>query len=101
MGGGASPAALVYALEGRASAIVAPDTIAEFRAIGNELRDMAERNGDIERLVSAYFYRLIAAVTVADIDGARLDLQAMSDAADELRQPAQPGRFARCLPTWR
>ena len=43
------PAALAYALDGRGSPILAPDTVAEVEALGAELRDLATRIGDRER----------------------------------------------------
>jgi tetratricopeptide (TPR) repeat protein len=83
------PAALAYALDGRAAAIMAPDTVAECLALGSELRDVAERNGDTERVLAGHFHRFIAQVTVGDISGAEADLKVMIRIANELRQPVQ------------
>src|SRR5215207_5088412 len=83
------PAALAYALDGRAAAIMAPDTVAECLALGSELRDVAERNGDTERVLAGHFHRFIAQVTVGDISGAEADLEVMIRIANELRQPVQ------------
>ena len=80
--------ALAYALAGRGAAIIAPDTIAECLALGNELREVGERIGDMERLEQAHVHRLHAEVQVGDIRAAEVDLEAASSIAHELRQPA-------------
>src|SRR5262249_32899093 len=85
----ANPAALAYALDGRAAAIVAPDTSAECLDLANELREVAEEAGDRERLVSASLHRFIARLQVGDMAGAEAELAAEARLADELRQPAQ------------
>jgi DNA-binding SARP family transcriptional activator len=79
--------ALAYALDGRASAIIAPDTVAEFLALATELRDVAERIGDAERVVAAHSHRLIAHLLVGDIRAAEADVAASSRIAEQLRQP--------------
>jgi DNA-binding SARP family transcriptional activator len=84
-----NPAALAYALDGRAAAIMAPDTLAECLALGSELRDVAERNRDTERVQAGHFHRFVVLATVGDISGAEADLEAMIRIADELRQPVQ------------
>jgi len=84
-----NPAALAYALDGRAAAIVAPDTVAECLALGSELREVAERIGDAERAVQGHLHRIIAQFQVGDVRGAEADLEAASRIAEELRQPAQ------------
>lgn len=83
-----SVAALAYALDGRAAAIVAPDTVAEGLALGSELRELAEASGDPERVVSAHLWRVIAQLQVGDVRGAELDLATASRISEELRQPA-------------
>ncbi|MDQ3995375.1 MAG: AAA family ATPase, partial [Actinomycetota bacterium] len=82
-----NPAALAYALDGRAGAVVAPDTVAEILALGTELRQVAEGLGDAERVVAAHSHRLIAQLLVGDVRGAEADLAAASRIAQELRQP--------------
>jgi eukaryotic-like serine/threonine-protein kinase len=84
-----NPAALAYALDGRTSAVVAPDTVAERLALGTELREVAERIGDTERVMSGHMARLIAQLQVGDVRGAEVDLEAASRVARGLRQPAQ------------
>ncbi len=83
------PAALAYALDGRAAAIISPATVAERLALGSELREVAERIGDAERIVQAHFHRIMAQVQVGDVHGAEVDLEAASRIAHELRMPAQ------------
>ena len=82
-------AALAYALDGRVSAIVAPDTVAECLALATELRKVAERIGDKERLIAAHSHQLMAQLLVGDLHGAETDLGAAVLIAKELRQPAQ------------
>jgi DNA-binding SARP family transcriptional activator len=83
------PTALAHALDGRAAAILAPDTVAECLALSSELCKVAELIGDNERIVHGYLNRLIAEVMVGDVGQAEADLDAASRIADELRQPAQ------------
>lgn len=82
------PTALAFALDGRAAAIVATDTVAEGLALGSELRAVAEQSGDRERAISGQMWRIIAQLMVGDIRGAEVDLAAARTTAQELRQPA-------------
>ena len=82
-----NPAALAHALDGRAYAILAPDTMTEILALGSELRDVAARSGDRERIVGGQMLRIMAQLQVGDIAGAAADLDAASCIAAELRQP--------------
>ena len=84
-----NPAALVYALDGRCASIISPDTVAERLALGSELRDVAERIGDTERLLQAHLHRVIAQLEAGDVPGAEADLDAASHIAHDLRMPAQ------------
>jgi tetratricopeptide (TPR) repeat protein len=84
-----NPATLVYALDGRAAAIIAPDTVAEFLALGSELRELAERSRDGERVIQGQYWRITAQLQAGDVRGAEDDLEASSSIADELGQPAQ------------
>jgi DNA-binding SARP family transcriptional activator len=83
------PAALAYALDGRVAAIVGPDTVAECLALGTELRQVAERIGDKERVAAGHYARVFAQLQVGDLPATEAELKAMSGIADELRQPAQ------------
>jgi len=62
-----NPTALAYALDGRAAAIMAPDTLSECLALGSELIDIGERIGDVERILQGHWHRLIAQVMVGDV----------------------------------
>jgi DNA-binding SARP family transcriptional activator len=84
-----NPAALAYALDGRAACIVAPDTVAECLALGSELCEVAKRIGDTERVAAGHSHRIIAQLLVGDVRAAEVDLAAASRIAQELRQPAQ------------
>jgi eukaryotic-like serine/threonine-protein kinase len=94
-----SPAALAHALDGRACALLAPDTVSECLALGSELGDVAERISDRERMADGHFTRLRAQLQVGDISAAEIELTAASRIADELRQPTQlwEVRAARAL----
>ncbi len=83
-----NPASLAYALDGRAAAIVGPDTVAEGLALGSELCDVARRTGDAERVVSGHMWRIIPMLQLGDIHGAEVALSSASRIAHELRQPA-------------
>jgi DNA-binding SARP family transcriptional activator len=84
-----SAVALAYALDGRAAAIVAPDSVDECLDLASELLVVAQKTGDRERLISAHFHRFIAKIQVGDVEGAKTELAAEREAASELRQPAQ------------
>lgn len=84
-----NPAALAYALNGRAAAIIAPDKVAECLAIGTDLRKVGERMGDPEVVVQGLSHRIIAQLQVGNVRGAEIDVAVASGLAGELRQPAQ------------
>jgi DNA-binding SARP family transcriptional activator len=84
-----NPAALAYALNGRAAAIIAPDTVTECLTIGSELRDLGERIGNAEVVVQGFSHRIIAQLVVGDVHGAEVDVAVANGISDELRQPAQ------------
>ena len=84
-----NPAALVYELDGRTVAMLAPDTMAECNALGSEQCSVAERIGDNERLFDDHEHRVMVNITLGDSRNAALELDAMSRLADELRQPVQ------------
>jgi DNA-binding SARP family transcriptional activator len=80
-----NPTALAYALDGRAAAIMAPDTVAECLAVGTELREVGERIGDIA--VQGHWPRMIVQLLVGEVDDAEATLDEMTRIAEELRQP--------------
>jgi DNA-binding SARP family transcriptional activator len=84
-----SPAALAYALDGRATAIFGPDTQAEVLAVATELCSVAEQIGDRERGVHGHLHRLSMSLLKGDLGGAERELSSVAHVADELRQPAQ------------
>jgi DNA-binding SARP family transcriptional activator len=84
-----NPAALAYALDGRAASIIAPDTVDECLALGSELCEVAQRAEDAERVLAGHSHRLIAQLQVGDLYAAEADLDAASRIADQLKQPAQ------------
>jgi DNA-binding SARP family transcriptional activator len=81
-------AALAYALDGRAHAIIAPDTVAECLALSTELLELAERTGNTEQAVHGRVNRFMVHVLTGDIRQAELDLDAVNRIANELRKPA-------------
>jgi DNA-binding SARP family transcriptional activator len=81
--------ALAYALDGRAAAIIAPDTLEEHRALSIELREVAAGLGDNVRLIHAHAHRLVSLVMLGGISDLEADIEAMARAAAELRQPAE------------
>jgi tetratricopeptide (TPR) repeat protein len=83
------PAALAYALDGRAAATISPDTIADRLALASELLEVAQRIGDPERIVQAHFHRIMAQLQLGEVSRAEVDLDAASRIAHELRMPAQ------------
>ena len=89
-----NPDALAYALNGRAAAIVAPDTVAECLALGTELRELGERIGNAEVVVQGFSHRIIAQLLVGDVRGAEADVAVASAVSAELRQPVQ--RWQSC-----
>ena len=83
-------AALTYALDGHASATCGgPGTQAQHLELASELREVAGRIGDRERVLAGHFQRFIAQLTLGDVCRAEADLTAATRIAEELRQPAQ------------
>jgi len=80
-------AALSYALAGRAHAINAPDTIAEFHALATELCDVAASIGDHERVEAGHVLRVLAESWLGDRAAAEADIAAAAELAEALRQP--------------
>jgi DNA-binding SARP family transcriptional activator len=87
--GAGEPAALAYALGGRAEVICAPDTVDECLALSGELLEVTEQIGDAERRVQGHCDRCFAHLQLGDTTKAAADLDAASRIAHELRQPAQ------------
>jgi DNA-binding SARP family transcriptional activator len=83
----AEPAALAYALDGRVTAIANPETLAECLTLAEELCEVAEQIGDAERMIYGQQCKVIALVMLGDIDRAAVDVSAMNQIAEQLRQP--------------
>src|SRR5262249_26708251 len=65
-----------YALDGRAASIIAPDTVHECLELATELREVAERSGNIELLEAGFEQRIASQFVVGDAHGAEVDLLA-------------------------
>jgi DNA-binding SARP family transcriptional activator len=83
------PRALIYALDGRVSAILAPDTVGECLQTAKELRETAERIGDIERAINGAMDTFLVRVLLGDVQAAKRDLESMRQRAEALRQAVQ------------
>jgi tetratricopeptide (TPR) repeat protein len=83
-----NPHALIYALDGRAAAIFAPDTFADCLVLGTELIEVAQQVGNTEQLAHGLFHRSVAHVPLANIGEAKADLARLTEIADELGDPA-------------
>jgi tetratricopeptide (TPR) repeat protein len=68
--------ALAFALDGHAGAIVAPDTVEEYLALGTELCSVGKRMGDRERELQGHSYRMMAKLTLGDMDAVMLEVEA-------------------------
>jgi DNA-binding SARP family transcriptional activator len=84
-----NPAALAYALDGRLAAISAPDTVDECLALISELRDVADRIGDPERVVNALDHKRTRQLMTGHLREAEAALEVEGHLFHELRQPAQ------------
>ena len=84
-----SPAALAFALDGRLAAMDAPDMAAECISLARELRNVADRIGDRERLVNALDHERTRLVMTGKVREAEAALEQEGHLYDDLRQPAQ------------
>ena len=82
-------AVLAYALDGRTSAIIAPDTQAEVFELATEMGRVAERITDHERVVHSHVHRLFAHILSGEMDEAERALAVVEPIAADLNQPAQ------------
>jgi DNA-binding SARP family transcriptional activator len=83
------PATLAYALDGRYSAIMWPDTAEERLEIADEIYELAQRVGDDERSLQGRIYHALANMELGRVDEVRSELELIAAAAAALRQPAQ------------
>jgi tetratricopeptide (TPR) repeat protein len=84
-----NPRALADALNGRAAAILAPDTLAECLTLGSEILELAAGIGDAERTADGHIQRVHALVQLGDITAAEADLAAAMSLARDLKEPAR------------
>jgi hypothetical protein len=82
-------AGLAYALDGRAAAIFAPDTIKECLALATELTNVATAIGDKERIIAGHWNRFMAHVVLGEMDAAQADFAAAAALTEELRLPIE------------
>jgi hypothetical protein len=80
---------LAHALDGRAAAIIAPDTVSEVLALGSELSEAAERSRDSERIVAGHLWQIMARLQLGDVARAEVDLATASRIAHALGLPAR------------
>jgi tetratricopeptide (TPR) repeat protein len=83
------PATLAYALDGRCSAILWPDTPEERLDIAKEIVELATGVKDDERAIMGRFYRAIANMELGRMSDVEPELEGIAQAAADLRQPAQ------------
>ena len=82
-------AALAFALDGRLAAMDAPDMVAEGVMLARELRNVAHRIGDRERVLNALDHERTRLVMAGDLREAESALEQDGHLYDDLRQPAQ------------
>jgi tetratricopeptide (TPR) repeat protein len=83
------PATVASALSGYLAAHQHPDHTHAQVALSTELLRVAAAAGDLERAVEGHEQRAVALLELADMAGAKADLEAIAKLAGELRQPAQ------------
>ena len=83
------PATLAYALDGRYSALLWPETAEQRLAIADEIVTLAEQVDDNERTAAGRLYRVIANMELGRIIQAERELDIIAEQATTLRQPAQ------------
>jgi DNA-binding SARP family transcriptional activator len=84
-----NPAAVAYALDAHAYAIIAPDTMHRCLELARELGDAALQTGDKERVVASHMLASMALIVLGDVAGTEREVEAAVRAADELRQGPQ------------
>lgn len=80
-------AALVYALNARHFAILAPDTLEERMAISLELAQLAQARGDRELLLQSLPWRVADLLTLGHVQATDEAIAQASQIAAEMRQP--------------
>ena len=83
------PATLAYALDGRCSALLWPETAEQRLAIADEIVTLADQVADNERAAAGRLYRVIANMELGRVTDAERELDIIVEQAVRLRQPAQ------------
>ena len=83
------PATLAYALDGRYSALLWPETAEQRLAIADEIVTLADQVADNERAAAGRLYRVIANMELGRVSDAERELDIIVEQAVRLRQPAQ------------
>jgi DNA-binding SARP family transcriptional activator len=83
------PQALMYALAGYIPAHDSPVRTPELLGLASELIELAAELGDPERMAEGYEHRATCLLELGDMAAAKVDVAAMVDLAERLRQPAQ------------
>jgi DNA-binding SARP family transcriptional activator len=84
-----NPSALAYALDGRAAAILAPDTVAEGLALATELIDVGEAIGNTNAIVHGHMNRVISHGLLGGISELEADLAALAGIVEQLEQAVE------------
>jgi DNA-binding SARP family transcriptional activator len=85
----AEPSTLAYALLGYIGSQHSPDFTPDQVELTEELVGVALQAGDLERALEGYDNHFEASIELGDVAAAHTDLKAMSNLAEQLRQPAQ------------
>ena len=83
------PETLAYAIHGYILGHHSPEHARGQLELATELIEVATRAGDQERVVEGREERLDSLIELGEIDAAKLELEAMTKVAHELRQPSQ------------
>jgi DNA-binding SARP family transcriptional activator len=83
------PETLAYAIHGYILGHHSPEHAREQLQLAAELVDVATQAGDPERVVEGHEEHIDSLLELGEIDAAKLELEAMSKVAHELRQPSQ------------
>jgi tetratricopeptide (TPR) repeat protein len=80
---------LAYALDGTYSALSWPRDTDKWRAMADELMQLAEETGDSERAYFAHFHARGVSMIRGDVRAADTELELMREISHELRQPSR------------
>ncbi|TML09196.1 MAG: hypothetical protein E6G41_00500 [Actinobacteria bacterium] len=83
------PETIAYALEAHWPAVEGPATLDGRLERANELIALGHRTNDLERVFVGHDYRHNTFITLADRAGVDVDIAALQELAERLRQPAQ------------